>query len=235
MTAPRTRGAAPPLRTGSARGNYKGCFPGGSAEGQFWRLRPASVGRKVRPPPPGGLWPPGVAPPSRGARRISQSVGVCPQGRRGEGDFGEPAAGLFSLPSCLPSHLSSPPLPPLLAQPLAEPSATTRSRPSPRRPRGRSSAPGGGGSREPAPPCWGRAAAPPVRVEARRRTDLGRGGTLGVGDGIILASWRASAPGRKASGKWAKGRGVTGLAGGEEITGCGENRLGRGDIPAGGR
>lgn len=38
----------------------------------------------------------------------------------------------------------------------------------------------------------------------------------------------ASAPGKERLENGLRGRGVTGLAGGEEITGCGENRLGEG-------
>ena len=141
---------------------------------------------------------------------------------------------IFSpLPVSRPTSLFTP-LPPLLVQLWRSRRQPLSPRPSLRRPPGPSHLRPvvAAGAREPAPPWGRRAAAPPVRVRRAGGPRPREGVPRGSGTAHHPRVLEASAPGKERLENGLRGRGVTGLAGGEEITGCGED-WGRGDIPGG--
>lgn len=124
------------------------------------------------------------------------------------------------LPVSRPTSLFIP-LPPLLAQPWQSRRQPLSPRPSPRRPPGPSPLRSvvAAGAREPAPPWGRRAAAPPVRVRRAEGPRPREGGPRGSGKAHHPRVLEASSPGKERLENGLRGRGVTGLAGGEEITG----------------
>lgn len=159
-------------------------LPRRSAEGQFLRLRPASLGAWTRPPPARGPFvrlrararPPALS--LRSAESVSLSESVLGAG----GAKGLPRAScpiiFFPLPLSRPTSLFTPLLP-LLARPWRSRRRPLSLRPSRRRPPGPSLRRPAAGALEPAPPWGRRAAAPPVRVRrSGEPRPWGVGGTL---------------------------------------------------------
>lgn len=163
----------PPPREGRGSRPLSPLLPRRTAGGQFWRLRPASLGAPTLPPPaPAAAGGPFVRLRARApalSLRSVESVSLSESVRGAGGAKGLRRGGCriicFPLPLSRPTSLFTPLLP-SLAQPWRSrrrplsPHQCPRRPPGPSRPRPAAAA----GAREPAPPWGRRAAAPPVRV-----------------------------------------------------------------------
>lgn len=175
------------------------------ADGQFLRLRPASLGASTLPPPaPAARRPPGgplcacaLALPPSCCARLSQSVGVCPRSRRSEGASESQLPDYFLSPPSLPPHISLHPSPALGRAAMAEPSAATQSPSVSSSSSGAEpSAPGGGGGSPGACPALGaKSCGSSCAGEARRGTPPSGGDGGGQEEGGSPFPPEAAAPG----------------------------------------
>ena len=170
------------------------------------------------------------APSRRSAKAVCLSDSVL-GAQRGKATSESQPPDCFPFPPSLPSHIAIHPSPAFARAAMAEPSAATQSPSvSSSSSVAESSAPGGGGGSPGACPALGaKSCGSSCAGEARRGTPTsGGGGPSGSGTANHPRVLEASAPGKERLEKGVRGRGASGLAGGEEITGCEENRLGEG-------